>query len=97
MLAQVNALQPPAVLWKPRSGTGHTMFRVDLDNRLSSLDMLHVGANPPPTINDLEATHPYLSGADLVNTYKIAIAEYHVENTQLYHVVDTCVDLIAWG
>ena len=49
--------------------------------------------SPPTLLNDLEATYPYLSGADLVNMYKIAIAEYHVENTQLYHVVDTCVDL----
>eukprot|EP00966_Prymnesium_polylepis_P013945 321624-Prymnesium_polylepis.1 len=37
--------------------------------------------------------NPYLSGADLMNLYQITIAEYHVENTQLYHVVDTCVDL----
>ena len=38
MLSKLNALQPPSTLWKPRSGTGHTQFRADLEDRLTSLD-----------------------------------------------------------
>ena len=88
-----DALHPPSTLWKPRSGAGHTQFRTALEDRLSSLDLLQTSNSPPPTLSDVEAAWPYLDGADLMNTYMIAVGEYQIENTQLYYVVKACVDL----
>ena len=84
---------PPASRWKPRSKTGHSLWRTNLNDRLATSDLLDTADSPPPSLDDMSVTYPYMSATELYAVWLDALSEYRDENTELYHLVYATIDL----
>jgi hypothetical protein len=91
--ARAIKLAPPAQRWKPRSGRGFAVWRADLADRLSTHDLLDTSCTGPPTLGDAEKTWAGCSADEIFALYKDACAEYKAENTAVFHVVMSTIDL----
>jgi hypothetical protein len=87
------ALLPPASRWKPRSKTGHSLWRANLNDRLATTDLLDTADSPPPSLDNMSVTYPYMSATELYAVWLDALSEYRDENTDLYHLVYATIDL----
>ena len=91
--ARAITLAPPAQRWKPRGGRGFAVWRADLADRLSTHDLLDTSCTDPPTLGGAEKTWAGCSADDIFAFYKDACAEYKAENTAVFHVVMSTIDL----
>ena len=87
------ALVPPKHTWKVRDVKGRVAWRADLDDRISALDLYDTSTEPPPSFELVQAALPHLQGYDLYDAFMQAQAEYKTENTALYHLVMSTIDL----
>ena len=92
-VAQQIALAPAGTRWKVRDSKGRAAWRADLDDRIAALDLYDTSQEAQPTFEAVRLTFPHLSGYDLYDTYLDAVAEYNAENTALYHLVMSTIDL----
>ena len=91
--ARAITLAPPAQRWKPRGGHGFAVWRADLADRLSTHDLNDTSCTEPPTLGAAERTWAGRSADYIFALYKEACAEYKAENTAVYHIVMSTIDL----
>ena len=89
----IFAMAPPNKRWKPRSGEGFVAWDADLTDRLSTNQLYDTSIQPPPTLEQTQAAFPHLSGYDLFDVYLLGMEGYNDENTQLYHLIMSTIDL----
>ena len=91
--ATVASLPAPKNLFKPRSGVGYALWNNDITNRLATCRLLDTSSQPPPDFEDMAATFPYKSGREQHSLLMAAIGEYREENTLVYNLVMSTIDL----
>ena len=91
--ATVASLPAPKNLFKPRSGVGYALWNNDITNRLATCRLLDTSSQPPPDFEDMAATFPYKSGREQYSLWMTAIGEYREENTLIYNLVMSTIDL----
>jgi hypothetical protein len=85
--------EPPVSRWKPRSKTGHTLWRNQLNDRLATYDLLDTSYALPPSLDHMNKTYPYMSDSERYDCWRVALGEYRAENTALYHLIFSTIDL----
>ena len=91
--ATVASLPAPKKHFKPRSGIGYALWVNDITNRLATCRLLDTSSQPPPDFEDMAATFPYKSGREQYSLWMTAIGEYREENTLIYNLVMSTIDL----
>jgi len=86
-------MPPVTKRWKPRSGDGYIAWQADLEDRLSTTGLYDTSVQEPPTLEQTQKAYPHLSGYDLFDIYLLGMQGYNDENTQLFHVVKSTIDL----
>ena len=86
----------PASRWKPRSKTGHILCRNHLNDRLATSNLLDTSYASPPSLDHMNQTYPYMSATERYNCWRVALGEYRAENTSLYHLIFSTIDLSQW-
>ena len=86
-------LAPPAYRWKPRGVVGHTAWRADITDRLSTTDLLHTSCTRPPNFDDVVSAFPGENATTVFSLFQHALAEYREENTAVFHLVMNTIDL----
>ena len=90
--------QPITTRWQPRSRTGHSAWRSDLDDHISTSGLYDFTTRPKPTLEDVRITFPDVTGYELFDLYTITEDAWHQANTKLYHLVKGTIDLTgAWA
>lgn len=90
--------QPITTRWQPRSRTGHSAWRSDLDDQISTSGLYDFTTRPKPTLEDVRITFPDVTGYELFDLYTITEDAWRQANTKLYHLVKGTIDLTgAWA
>ena len=90
-------IAPPNKLWKVRSGSGHSAWRADLNNRITTSGLYELSLGGPPKYEEVEAMlqamclHP--TSQQVHEYYLLFNAQYKAENTRFYHLIDSTIDL----
>jgi hypothetical protein len=93
--ATVASLPAPKKLFKPRSGVGHALWNNDIINRLTTCRLLDTSSQPPPDFEDMAYTFPHKSDREQYSLWTTAINQYREENTLIYNLVMSTIDLRA--
>ena len=86
-------LAPPAYRWKPRGVVGHTAWRADITDRLSTTDLLHTSCTRPPNFDDVVSAFPGENATTVFSLFQHALVEYREENTAVFHLIMSTIDL----
>ena len=86
-------LPPPANRWKPRSGIGFAVWASDIKERITISDLLDTSSCRAPTLEDAAVAFPNCGQGELINLYMDALAEFRDENTALFYLVMSTVDM----
>ena len=86
-------LAPPAYRWKPRGVVGHTAWRADITDRLSTSDLLHTSCARPPNFDDIVSAYPGENATTVFSLFQHALVEYREENTAVFHLIMSTIDL----
>ena len=73
--------QPITTRWKPRSRKGHSAWRSDLDDRITTSGLYDIMTKPKPTLEAMQFAFPDVSGYELFDLCNITINAWHEENT----------------